>query len=61
MSYPLNKMAVESRAAEEKLNGNLRPHGDNRTAGRPGKENINDEPVDMSARRVWLDSFCLHS
>ncbi|XP_055215957.1 transcriptional repressor p66-beta isoform X4 [Gorilla gorilla gorilla] len=36
---------------EEKLNGNLRPHGDNRTAGRPGKENINDEPVDMSARR----------
>uniref|UniRef100_H0WQ94 GATA zinc finger domain containing 2B n=1 Tax=Otolemur garnettii TaxID=30611 RepID=H0WQ94_OTOGA len=36
---------------EEKLNGNLRPHGDNRTAGRPGKENIIDEPVDMSARR----------
>uniref|UniRef100_A0A8D1K9F7 GATA-type domain-containing protein n=1 Tax=Sus scrofa TaxID=9823 RepID=A0A8D1K9F7_PIG len=38
---------------EEKLNGNLRPHGDNRTAGRPGKENINDEPVDMSARRRY--------
>ncbi|KFR16830.1 Transcriptional repressor p66-beta, partial [Opisthocomus hoazin] len=36
---------------EEKLNGSLRPHGDGRTAGRPGKENINDEPVDMSARR----------
>ncbi|XP_043857251.1 transcriptional repressor p66-beta isoform X3 [Dromiciops gliroides] len=40
---------------EEKLNGNLRPHGDNRTAGRPGKENINDEPVDMSARRSEPD------
>ncbi|XP_012668455.1 transcriptional repressor p66-beta [Otolemur garnettii] len=38
---------------EEKLNGNLRPHGDNRTAGRPGKENIIDEPVDMSARRRY--------
>lgn len=36
---------------EEKLNGSLRPHGDGRAAGRPGKENINDEPVDMSARR----------
>nr|KAF6290648.1 GATA zinc finger domain containing 2B [Myotis myotis] len=40
---------------EEKLNGNLRPHGDNRIAGRPGKENINDEPVDMSARRSEPD------
>ncbi|XP_032254491.1 transcriptional repressor p66-beta isoform X1 [Phoca vitulina] len=40
---------------EEKLNGNLRPHGDNRTAGRPGKENISDEPVDMSARRSEPD------
>uniref|UniRef100_A0AAA9S150 GATA zinc finger domain containing 2B n=1 Tax=Bos taurus TaxID=9913 RepID=A0AAA9S150_BOVIN len=40
---------------EEKLNGNLRPHGDSRTAGRPGKENINDEPVDMSARRSEPD------
>lgn len=39
---------------EEKLNGSLRPHGDGRTAGRPGKENINDEPVDMSARRRWV-------
>ncbi|XP_074385809.1 LOW QUALITY PROTEIN: transcriptional repressor p66-beta [Zonotrichia albicollis] len=36
---------------EEKLNGSLRPHGDGRSAARPGKENINDEPVDMSARR----------
>ncbi|XP_035746477.1 transcriptional repressor p66-beta isoform X1 [Egretta garzetta] len=40
---------------EEKLNGSLRPHGDGRTAGRPGKENINDEPVDMSARRSDQD------
>lgn len=36
---------------EEKLNGNLRPHPDGRSSGRSGKENINDEPVDMSARR----------
>ncbi|NXK76352.1 P66B protein, partial [Amazona guildingii] len=36
---------------EEKLNGSLRPHGEGRTAGRAGKENINEEPVDMSARR----------
>lgn len=36
---------------EEKLNGNLRPHTDSRTSGRPGKENINDEPVDMSSKR----------
>ncbi|XP_078525213.1 transcriptional repressor p66-beta isoform X1 [Lissotriton helveticus] len=41
---------------EEKLNGSLRPHTDCRTAGRPlGKENINDEPVDMSARRSDQD------
>ncbi|NXU79971.1 P66B protein, partial [Oreotrochilus melanogaster] len=40
---------------EEKLNGSLRPHGEGRTAGRPGKENINDEPVDMSARRSDQD------
>ncbi|XP_044122323.1 transcriptional repressor p66-beta isoform X3 [Neovison vison] len=40
---------------EEKLNGNLRPHGDGRPAGRPGKENISDEPVDMSARRSEPD------
>lgn len=39
---------------EEKLNGSLRPHGDGRSAARPGKENINDEPVDMSARRRWV-------
>nr|XP_060613970.1 transcriptional repressor p66-beta [Anolis sagrei ordinatus]XP_060613971.1 transcriptional repressor p66-beta [Anolis sagrei ordinatus]XP_060613972.1 transcriptional repressor p66-beta [Anolis sagrei ordinatus] len=36
---------------EEKLNGNLRPHTDGRSSARPGKENINDEPVDMSAKR----------
>ncbi|NXS31530.1 P66B protein, partial [Pomatostomus ruficeps] len=40
---------------EEKLNGSLRPHGDGRSAARPGKENINDEPVDMSARRSEQD------
>ncbi|NXS55440.1 P66B protein, partial [Brachypteracias leptosomus] len=40
---------------EEKLNGSLRPHGEGRTGGRPGKENINDEPVDMSARRSDQD------
>ncbi|XP_016161030.1 PREDICTED: transcriptional repressor p66-beta [Ficedula albicollis] len=40
---------------EEKLNGSLRPHGDGRGAARPGKENINDEPVDMSARRSDQD------
>lgn len=44
---------------EEKLNGNLRPHGDSRTAGRPGKENISDEPVDMSARRRYGQVTCL--
>uniref|UniRef100_A0A8C4YBP0 GATA zinc finger domain containing 2B n=1 Tax=Gopherus evgoodei TaxID=1825980 RepID=A0A8C4YBP0_9SAUR len=37
------------------LNGSLRPHADGRTAGRTGKENINDEPVDMSARRSDQD------
>ncbi|KAJ7307286.1 hypothetical protein JRQ81_009290 [Phrynocephalus forsythii] len=40
---------------EEKLNGNLRPHADNRPSCRPGKENINDEPVDMSAKRSDQD------
>ncbi|NXO19586.1 P66B protein, partial [Cisticola juncidis] len=40
---------------EEKLNGSLRPHGDGRGTARPGKENINDEPVDMSARRSEQD------
>ncbi|XP_064416650.1 transcriptional repressor p66-beta isoform X2 [Latimeria chalumnae] len=36
---------------EEKVNGNLRPHLEGRTAGRAGKENIGDEPVDMSSRK----------
>ncbi|XP_038624943.1 transcriptional repressor p66-beta isoform X2 [Tachyglossus aculeatus] len=45
-----------AKAFEEKLNGSLRPHGgDGRAGGRPGKENINDEPVDMSARRSEPD------
>ncbi|XP_053560157.1 transcriptional repressor p66-beta isoform X2 [Bombina bombina] len=39
---------------EEKMNGNLRPHGDCRTVGRHGKENI-EEPVDMSSRRSDQD------
>ncbi|KAE8588971.1 hypothetical protein XENTR_v10022843 [Xenopus tropicalis] len=40
---------------EEKLNGSLRPHGDGRPMGRHGKENINEEPVDMSSRRSDQD------
>ncbi|XP_043935679.1 transcriptional repressor p66-beta isoform X2 [Protopterus annectens] len=40
---------------EEKVNGGLRPHGDSRITIKTGKENINDEPVDMSARRNDLD------
>ncbi|XP_053331151.1 transcriptional repressor p66-beta isoform X2 [Spea bombifrons] len=40
---------------EEKMNGSLRPHGDGRGVGRHGKENINEEPVDMSSRRSDQD------
>ncbi|XP_068108533.1 transcriptional repressor p66-beta isoform X2 [Hyperolius riggenbachi] len=40
---------------DEKMNGNLRPHVDTRPMGRHGKENINDEPVDMSSRRSDQD------
>ncbi|XP_066464945.1 transcriptional repressor p66-beta isoform X1 [Eleutherodactylus coqui] len=40
---------------EEKMNGNLRPHLDSRPVGRHGKENINEEPVDMSSRRSDQD------
>ncbi|KAM5129846.1 LOW QUALITY PROTEIN: transcriptional repressor p66-beta [Mantella aurantiaca] len=36
---------------DEKMNGNLRPHVDTRPMGRHGKENIHEEPVDMSSRR----------
>lgn len=50
---PIKQDGSGVKGYEEKLNGNLRPHGDSRTAGRPGKENINDEPVDMSARRRY--------
>lgn len=45
--------AEAGKGYEEKLNGSLRPHGEGRPAGRPGKENI-EEPVDMSARRRWV-------
>lgn len=39
-------------AYEEKLNGSLRtPAVSHSLMGRSGKENINDEPVDMSAKR----------
>ncbi|XP_063296106.1 transcriptional repressor p66-beta isoform X2 [Pelobates fuscus] len=40
---------------EEKMNGSLRTHGDSRAVGRHGKENINEEPVDMSSRRSDQD------
>ncbi|KAM4690247.1 transcriptional repressor p66-beta isoform 2-T2 [Rhinophrynus dorsalis] len=40
---------------EEKMNGSLRSHGDGRTVGRHGKENISEEPVDMSSRRSDQD------
>ncbi|KAM9294229.1 transcriptional repressor p66-beta [Gastrophryne carolinensis] len=36
---------------DEKMNGSLRPHVDTRPTGRHGKENISEEPVDMSSRR----------
>ncbi|MGH0156970.1 UNVERIFIED_CONTAM: hypothetical protein FKN15_056121 [Acipenser sinensis] len=36
---------------EEKHNGSLRAHPDSRVAGKTGKENMGEEPVDMSARR----------
>ncbi|XP_039608750.1 transcriptional repressor p66-beta isoform X2 [Polypterus senegalus] len=40
---------------EEKLNGSLRAHTDSRLISKTGKENIGDEPVDMSARRSETD------
>lgn len=44
--------AMAYAAYEEKMNGSLRgsvmPHG---LMGKPGKENMGDEPVDMSAKR----------
>lgn len=40
---------------EEKFNGNFRFYGDNRIVGRLGKENINDEFVDMSVRWSELE------
>lgn len=43
-------------AYEEKLNGNLRaPAMAHSLMGRSGKENVSDEPVDMSAKRSVLD------
>lgn len=43
-------------AYEEKLNGNLRaPAMAHTLMGRSGKENISDEPVDMSAKRSVVD------
>ncbi|XP_063802767.1 transcriptional repressor p66-beta isoform X2 [Pseudophryne corroboree] len=40
---------------EEKMNGSLRPHVESRPVARHGKENINEEPVDMSSRRSDQD------
>ncbi|XP_037392843.1 transcriptional repressor p66-beta-like isoform X1 [Pygocentrus nattereri] len=43
-------------AYEEKLNGSLRvPAMAHSLIGRSGKENVNDEPVDMSAKRSVVD------
>lgn len=44
-----------SAAYEEKLNGSLRlaGHGGHVGSSKNGKENILDEPVDMSAGRRW--------
>ncbi|MGH0168261.1 UNVERIFIED_CONTAM: hypothetical protein FKN15_054090 [Acipenser sinensis] len=40
---------------EEKHNGSLRAHPDPRVGGKTGKENMGEEPVDMSARRGEVD------
>ncbi|RXM96598.1 Transcriptional repressor p66-beta [Acipenser ruthenus] len=40
---------------EEKHNGSLRAHPDPRVGGKTGKENMGEEPVDMSARRGDVD------
>ncbi|XP_041099091.1 transcriptional repressor p66-beta isoform X2 [Polyodon spathula] len=40
---------------EEKHNGSLRAHPDPRVGGKTGKENMGEEPVDMSSRRGDVD------
>nr|XP_033780213.1 transcriptional repressor p66-beta isoform X2 [Geotrypetes seraphini] len=54
VSHELPMKQDSSKGYEEKVNGSLRPHGDIRTPGRTGKENV-EEPVDMSARRSDQD------
>ncbi|XP_029436778.1 transcriptional repressor p66-beta isoform X2 [Rhinatrema bivittatum] len=54
VSHELPIKQDSSKVYEEKVNGSLRPHGDSRTSGRAGKENV-EEPVDMSARKSDQD------
>ena len=51
----LHHQSLMSAAYEEKLNGSLRLGGHSGHVGpsKNGKENILDEPVDMSAGRRW--------
>ncbi|GCB86701.1 hypothetical protein scyTo_0027404 [Scyliorhinus torazame] len=39
------------KVGEEKLNGSLKPRAEIRSVVKAGKENMGDEPVDMSAHR----------
>ncbi|XP_059499021.1 transcriptional repressor p66-beta isoform X2 [Stegostoma tigrinum] len=43
------------KVGEEKLNGSLKPRLEIRSAGKAGKENMGDEPVDMSAHKSDVD------
>ncbi|XP_060676659.1 transcriptional repressor p66-beta isoform X3 [Hemiscyllium ocellatum] len=55
MPQDLVVKAEHQRAGEEKLNGSLKPRLEIRSAGRAGKENMGDEPVDMSAPKSDAD------
>ncbi|XP_067878666.1 transcriptional repressor p66-beta isoform X4 [Heterodontus francisci] len=43
------------KAGEEKMNGSLKPRPEIRSVVKAGKENIGDEPVDMSAHKSDMD------
>ncbi|GCC18225.1 hypothetical protein chiPu_0022065, partial [Chiloscyllium punctatum] len=55
MPQDLVVKAEHQKAGEEKLNGSLKPRLEIRSLGKAGKENMGDEPVDMSAHKSDAD------
>ncbi|XP_072137194.1 transcriptional repressor p66-beta isoform X1 [Mobula birostris] len=55
VAQDLGAKPEHQKAGEEKMNGSLKPRPELRNVSKAGKENMGDEPVDMSAHKSDMD------